>query len=194
MTSQHLKDSLARHRTDSAVDLHLKPPIGKLLDPDLCRMVQEDIQRWSDGEGWEIQQATPALGPNLPDRSGVYMFVWKPPFTFQVASPKPQHPLWYALYVGEAGGDGGRNTIRDRYTGEYRRYVQKDHEHLWGQTPQNRASRLGCFLCLEDLEYWFILVNDPTHTRALERRLIDLLNPPLNARGGLKVAGKSPAF
>lgn len=192
-----MKTSLARHRDDGSQLLRIHLPVDKLLDAERCDSLSADIRTFCGSDGWEVRKATSSLGRYLPDECGLYMFVWKPHLTVPLAVGHEDRRLWFVIYVGQAGGDGGSGTLRSRYTSEYRKYVAKDPERLWANDePVDREGRLGCFLNLEDLEYWFVASTDFSRLLSLERRLIRILNPPLNDHGGtkLRVVSRTPAF
>jgi len=196
MTSRKLKDTLARHREHASVALTMSLRVDRLLDEHRCSMLEKDLRACSDG-GWEVRSATAELGAMLPNRRGLYMFVWRPPATLPMAAPRSDARLWYVLYVGQAGAEGSQGTIASRYTGEYRKYVGQDAELLWPSAePSDRADRLRCFLNVEDLESWFMVIIDDKKIGSLEKRLISLLGPPLNRQGGttLRPVTRKKAF
>lgn len=193
-TSQGLNQALTRHREEAAQPLQIHVPVECLVDQGRCDSLRQDIVDWCDGDGWECKIATPTLGRSLPARPGLYMFVWRPPVVFDLAPPLDNQTMWFVLYVGMAGP----GTLKSRYTSEYQKHVGQDPENLWPPAePKNRDSRLKCFLNLENLEYWYVLINDESRIQKAEKRLIRILNPPLNIQGKTRRLRKhhtEPAF
>ena len=197
MISPPLKESLARYRGLAAHPLQLSIHVDRLLDEDRCEMIRRDLLECCDGDGWEVRSATLSLGDHLPDRPGLYMFVWRPPLGLPIVESEDDARIWFVLYLGEAGANGGSGTLKSRYNSEYKKYIASCPDRLWGHEPPNdRPSRLGCFLNLEDLEYWFLVFRDYTQIGRVEERLIRLLAPPLNVQrtGTLRAASREPAF
>ena len=197
MISNLLKESLARYRDQAAYPLRLTISVDRLLDEDRCSMLRRDLVECCDADGWEVKSANSSLGDFLPDQPGLYMFVWRPPLLLPMARPRSDASVWYVLYVGEAGADGGAGTLKSRYKGEYSKYIAKCPNLLWNlELPDDRSSRLGRFLNLENLEYWYLVFADHTQLAWVESRLIRLLTPPLNVQkvGTLRIASREPAF
>ncbi len=115
------------------------------------------------------------------------MFVWRPLLTLEIDNP-PQtfRPSW-VLYVGKAGEEGGtHDTIQHRYVSEYSKYVGKDPSCLWENSSlDDRHARLGKYLSVRPLEYWFLLMESPRDIIHFERSLIKILNPPVNRQYGV---------
>ncbi len=161
-----------------------------MLDGDSCKQLDQDLREFASA--WEVHQATENLAPALPDEPGLYMFVWRPQFQFQVDG-RPTHGSFpQLLYVGQAGAsktDHG-NTIRQRYK-EYRRFLRASPESLWTDTePRTREQRLSRYLPLRPMEFWCTTVTDRNRIRGLEKRLIRLWNPPLNDSDRPKLRGR----
>ena len=101
MTSTGLKDALARHHgitTPHALTMTIWP--DRLLNERHCTMLQRDLVDHCDSDGWDTMVATPSLGDHIPDKSGLYMFVWCPPFALPMASPS------YGIIPREMGDYG----------------------------------------------------------------------------------------
>jgi hypothetical protein len=126
------------------------------------------------------------------------MFVWKPDLMFRFAAAPHVEQLCWVLYVGKAGTEEGKNdTIKHRYLNEYSNYLGKDASCLWdSHAPTDREQKLARYLTLRPMEYWFLSMGDVRDILILERKLIRLLRPPLNAQHGPKIRpGKTvPAF
>jgi hypothetical protein len=152
------------------------------------------------GRQWERRMATANLWQQLPNSPGLYMFLWLPGLEFLVADGTGPVPWRFpcVLYVGEAGAGQSKNTLRGRYKGEYSKLVDGDPEQLWTSRPRERRSRaelLKHYLTLFPLEYWFLEIDDPSQVAPLERRLLQLLNPPLVQQNRAQLVGKpEPAF
>ncbi len=192
--TQIVRDTLARHREQPSIGLDLTFPINWQLDVDLARMLSKDLR--GAGTAWEVRRATPSLGDMVPAKCGLYMFVYRSHLDLAMAKGADHQPSW-VLYVGRAGNAESARTLKDRYRGEYARYVSGDIEQLWSDEPvRGRAQMLQRYLCLWPLEYWFLVVEDRTKIVHLEDRLIKLLSPPLNSYGRLRIkaSAPSPAF
>jgi hypothetical protein len=161
-----------------------------MLDKENCQQLAADLREFATS--WEIHRATEDLGAALPDKPGLYMFVWRPPFEFHVESAHRHGSFPQILYIGQAGGAPGDhgNTIRLRYK-EYRRHLRGNLEDLWTQDePMTRNQRLTRYLSLRPMEFWCATVADRSRIEGLEKRLIRLYNPPLNDRGRPKLRGR----
>jgi hypothetical protein len=149
-------------------------------------MLQGDLQRHATP--WEAHKATERLWEMLPDEPGLYMFVWRPSFRFDVAENRCPGDLYQVLYIGQAGaGKDLRTTLKNRYK-NYRRYLKANPAMLWEpDEPVTRPKRLERYLNLRPLEYWYAVVEDRNQIALLEDRLMQLLNPPLNRVRGPKL-------
>jgi hypothetical protein len=195
-TSDPFVPLVRRYGETDSPSLRVDLGLRRLLDRAHCRSLQRDLAEFASP--WEVRSVTDQLGETLPDTPGLYMFVWRPDFAFQMASDsKPEGPL-QVLYIGQAGG--GRNssgTLRGRYKG-YRKYLNGNPEEIWtdGAIPTRREGILARYLPLRPLEYWCSEVEDSSRVSLLEDRLIKLLNPPLNINQGPRLRPQSaqPAF
>ena len=200
------KDQL-RQRFGKAVTLHqgdpspyvtVHAPIALLGSEPLCTGLNEILKQ--GGRQWERRIATANLWEQLPSSAGLYMFLWMPELEFVVADgtgPVPWRFPWI-LYVGEAGAGESRNTLHERYKGEYSGILDGDPEQLWtsrlGRRP-SRAELLKHYLTLFPLEYWYLEIDDHAQVAPLERRLLQMLNPPLVFQNRAQLVGKpEPAF
>lgn len=185
--------ALRYSETDSPA-LTVEIGLHRHLNRDHCRALENDLEAFL--APWEVLSATDALGEQLPSVAGLYMFVWRPSFTFRLANGEPTRQF-QVLYVGKAGGAGSSGTIRTRYAG-YRKYISGDPEQIWaeGTIPTRREGLLARYLPLRPLEYWYCEAKEPSRLSMLEDRLIKLLNPPLNSRQGpsLRARRPQPAF
>ncbi|MEV5484005.1 MULTISPECIES: hypothetical protein [Streptomyces] len=179
-----------RHREEDSPALPIEVGLLRMLDADNCQQLDQDLREFASP--WEVHQATENLAPALPDEPGLYMFVWRPQFQFQVDGRPAQGSFPQLLYVGQAGAsksDCG-NTIRQRYK-EYRRYLRASPESLWTDSePKTREQRLSRYLPLRPMEFWCTTVTDRHRIRGLEKRLIRLWNPPLNDSDRPKLRGR----
>ncbi len=185
-----------KFRDEPVAHLHFQPSIDLLVDGKFCKSIDETIH--AAGVKWERKVAVDSLGSSLPDECGLYMFVWRPELIFRFSAAPAAERLSWALYVGKAGTqDGTRDTLRQRYLSEYSKYVGKDASCLWDTKPiEKREHKLARYLTLRPLEYWFLTMLEVRDIEVLERRLIRMLNPPLNSQHGVKIRpGKpEPAF
>jgi len=171
-----------RYRDAHSPTLDINWALLRLLDRPLCEQLTTDLR--SEGGPWEVHVATERTWEVVPEEPGLYAFLWRPPFAFDVAENKRPGDLAQVLYVGKAGAsDSGQPTtgnLRQRYK-EYVKYVRGDPEVLWkGNEPRTRVQLLGRYLTLRPLEYWFTVVPRHSEIPHLEDRLIKLLNPPCN--------------
>ena len=145
------------------------------------------------GAEWEAHMATPELGRHLPHAPGLYMFVWRPPFRARLGSGG-MASFRRVLYVGRAGGPGSGNTLRGRYRGYTALLADGAAEADW---PKARDRRLAALFRLRHLRYWCAPVSDETALPDMEKRLIELFDPPGNherPKPQLQVLRTRPAF
>jgi hypothetical protein len=184
LIDEHTDRVVARHRDEPSPALPVDWGILRLLDERHCRGLQHDLADWATE--WEVQRATPDLHKSLPDEAGLYMFVWRPPFEFEVAEQMRAGGIHQIIYVGQAGGagNGSANTLRLRYR-DYQDFLKREPSAMWAEpVGAGRRDVLSRYLTLRPLEYWFSIVKDRARIVNLERRLIQLLNPPGNITGG----------
>lgn len=189
-----VQEVLATFREEPSPGLVMELHVARLLDAQDCASLMKTLQE--KGGDWEVLRATKNLARRLPKESGLYMFVWSTPAVLE--GEKHSLHLRYPLYVGKANNEG-TSSLRSRYT-EYAKYMQGGLERLWERdTTSSRKELLARWLTLKPLDYWFLClpgIEDEELVR-LERRLIRLLNPPLNKsnKPKLHVVKKSkPAF
>jgi hypothetical protein len=195
---QRFSQTVALHKSDATPYVSVALPINSLGDSVLCCAVSAWLRK--DGRHWERRVATSILWQQLPDTAGLYMFLWLPDLELSVAEGTASR-IWKlpcVLYVGEAGAGESNNTLRNRYKDEYAKYVEGDPEQLWSKAPSGRVPRkelLQRYLTLFPLEYWFLEVDDPAKVGPLERRLLQMLNPPLIRQHRARLLGHpQPAF
>lgn len=194
MSLDPLARAVSLHREEVSAGLDFRLPFVPLLDQQHCVSWQAELEQ--HGRHWEVRSATPDLGDMLPTAGGLYMFVWRPSFEFRMAAPRPAGSFGWILYVGLAGAGTSKNTFQSRYKGEYRKYLAGDPEVLFVDGDSDkREQRLGRYLVLRPLEYWWLEVPDSDQIARLERKLIQLFSPPLNKQHRVlrKVAAR-PAF
>jgi hypothetical protein len=174
-----IRQILARHRENPPPGIVMTLPIHHQMDVDFCKVISGDLAKHC--AMWEKRLATPELWRSLPAESGVYMFVFASPLAFQTTS-ETYTPAW-VLYVGRAGSPTSQTTIRDRYRGEYAKYVGKDPEILWTATTRStREERMSQYLTIYPLQYWFATISDRSQIPIIEDCLIKLLAPVINGR------------
>lgn len=178
------------HRDDPPPMLAFDVPLNYLMDTDHCNMVTEEFKRL--GTAWVTRKAVRNLWEQLPKKSGLYMFVWRPTLRFNLEAV-PEMSFSWVLYVGRAGDATSLNTLRDRYRAEYSRYVSGDPGVLWNTSRYaDRKDRLRRFLTLTPLEYWYTEVAERDKIQMLEKRILKILSPPLNMAGGPKLRSTKP--
>lgn len=188
-----VRQTLARHREDPPRGMEMMLPIHHHMDQDFCTAVSKDLIKYC--AIWEKRLATPDLWKQLPDESGVYMFVFASPLCLQTTSDMFS-PAW-VLYVGRAGDANSRRTIKERYRGEYGKYIGKDPDILWTGGPcSSREDRLSLYLTIYPLSYWYATVKDRQLIPHIEDRLIKLLAPMINDRRlpRVRLQAPQPAF
>ena len=161
MIEQAVKRAIARHIDGPPASLDLLLPIDRHMNLDLCDGLGADLIQQCGP--WEVLRATPSLWQQLPDSPGLYMFLFVSSLSLQREPPgAPFSPAW-VLYVGRAGCDGSRGTLRSRYKSEYQKYVGADPEILWSNKPaENRVERVARCLAVWPLQFWFTVVCSAT--------------------------------
>lgn len=189
MKSQRLRAQLALRRDEPTPYIPLELPIDPLVNSEHCDTISQALQ--DEGSPWECKLATPGLGDLLPERPGLYMFLWHPAVRL-ICDSRPPISFRYVLYVGQAGAKGGsKNTLRARYRGEYAKLVARDPKQLWSAVaPRDRKERLLRFLALSPLEYCWCIIDDTDVLFRLERRLLTIFNPPAVVHGRARLDRK----
>ncbi len=193
-SAEEVKRHLALHRMSPPVGLNQDHPITYQMDVDFCSAISEQLKQC--GAQWEVRKATPTLWKQIPEKCGVYLFLFESPLSLNTANGTEFHPK-LVLYVGRAGDHESNKTLRDRYKAEYSKYVGGDLSQLWREErAANRSERLSRYLAIYPLQYWFCTIEDRSKIANVERTLIKLLNPPLNVAGRAKVrvSPPEPAF
>jgi hypothetical protein len=129
-------------------------------------------------QDWEVRVATPSLANIIPEEKGLYMFVWRPELCLKRAdetTKKSHFPT--VFYVGKAGGPDNANTLRGRYRTEYANYIKGID---FAAATSERERKLGQYLRLSAMEYWFTIVDDPDVINRMETYLRKVFSPPLN--------------
>jgi len=172
----------------------------RLLDQFGCEQLQADLG--SEGHPWEIMTATEHGWEAVPDEPGLYLFVWRPWFAFNVANARCDGDLRQVLYVGKAGADDAGNPTNGGLKQRYRSYVKhlrSEPDVLWSRSePRTRTQMLDRYLCLRPMEYWFTVIPRHDQVPQLEDRLIKMLNPPCNKQRVPRITARlgpaTPAF
>jgi hypothetical protein len=199
-SEQEFEEIVSRNRESAIATLGFEPNLAAALTLSDVKLLTSDLRAFSSG--WERLKVVENLAARLPRERGIYMFVWLPPLQLTASGSDNMSELYWILYVGKAGVAGGtHDTFQDRYISEYRRYVSSKPDDLWcpeqGNVQPSREDRMKRFLALQPLEYWFLPVERVEKIENLERRLIRLLNPPLNRKGTgprLRPTSRGPAF
>lgn len=157
-------------------------PVDPLMNAAHCQAIAEKLAEV--GGIWEKRKATQTLWREIPASKGLYMFVWRPDFAFQMAAPQgSSYSPATVIYIGQAGFNSS-NTLRQRYKGEYSKYLSEDPAILWEEVDrETRADRLRRFLQLRPLEYWYTEIDDPASIKQLESALLRMFRPVVNRIG-----------
>jgi hypothetical protein len=191
---------VTRYRDANSPVLGMELALLRMLDRLGCDQLRADLR--CEGQPWEIMTATEHAWEAVPDEPGLYMFVWRPWFTFDVADARYHGDLSQVLYVGKAGTDDAGNRtsggLRQRYR-SYIKHLRSDPDILWSRAePRTRVQLLDRYLCLRPMEYWFTLIPRHGQIPSLEDRLIKMLNPPCNQQRVPRITAKlgppRPAF
>lgn len=192
MTAEHHQKTLDRvlafNRNEVAAPLTVSVPIHALIDKSYCLAVKDGLSE-AGGE-WQAFTATPNVADLLPNKPGLYMFLWEP--YFGVKLEQGDYHFKWCLYVGKAE----HTSIQNRFRNEYQAYVQGDPSNLYQSSGNNRKDLLRKYLCLQPLRLWCLEVENISVIDTFERKLIDILNPPLNTQGKLRgrIASPEKAF
>jgi hypothetical protein len=174
-----VRTTLARHREDPPPGLSCLVPIHHQMDQDFCGAISSDLKKYSTA--WESRRATPDLWKQLPAETGIYMFVFVSPLSL-LTTAEHYSPSW-VLYVGRAGSATSQRTIKDRYKGEYCKYVGADPEILWADKgSSSRDERLAKYLAIYPLSFWYTTIAEREKIPHIEDCLIKLLCPIINGR------------
>jgi hypothetical protein len=190
-----LADLVLRHRDSPSPVLHNRVALLRLLDEAGSKALSADLTRHA--QPWEMRAAANRTWEMVPDEPGLYMFVWRPFFRFEVTGGR-NVDLEQVLYLGQAGAGKYRQaTLRSRYKSGYSRYFPGDPARLWEEREVvQRHGRLQRYLALRPLEFWFTVIEDREQIALLEDRLLQLLNPLINRdrRPKLVRGPAQPAF
>jgi hypothetical protein len=208
VSEEEYKQILIKFKSEAAHPLAFTPNAASLLDVEFCRQLEAGLRRGDGGisRSWKVRTATADLSEagesvGIEECFGLYMFVWSPELTFSTSEKGSQRLSW-VLYIGRAGSeDGSAGTIRSRYRGEYSKFVGRSPEGLWRSDDPDgsRSERLRLYLSLRPLEFWYLKMVDVRDIALYEKKLIQLLNPPVNvqlrsSRKGLRPSVTEPAF
>lgn len=174
------------NRHNAPEPLELFAPLELAIDKAWCQTTSRSIMGIRK---WQIFEATSTLADQLPAKTGLYMFVWRIPFSFPTAK-LAEHFFRTIVYIGQAGAHETGNSLQQRYKQEYSAIVSCDPEALWKTSPVDRASRLRRFLNLPNLEFWYHEVPQTDLLGAYEELLIKLFNPPANSQFVQKQSAK----
>jgi hypothetical protein len=197
MAHDHLASLLIVNRDNAPDPLELCLPLDRALDESWCKQTAGSIFGLKK---WSRFPATPETGPHIPEKAGIYMFVWKCKFNIPIEG-KEDFNFRYVLYVGKAGGEDASGSLRKRYESGYSRAIGANPELIWKRDARSRDDLLNRFLNLKDLEFWFVEVGNIEYLEFHEMTLIKLFNPPANTqhfKSGASLKGKLksavPAF
>ena len=189
MTLDALSAAVALNRETDFTPISFEPPLIPLLDLTHCSAWGEELKKHATK--WEVRKATVDLWHQIPDASGLYMFVWRPPLHFQMEGHAKPHAFSWVLYLGLAGAGDSKNTLKVRYKNEYAKYLHGDPARLFAKSSSGGRSELfKRWLLLQPLEYWWAEVRDTDRLFDLEKHLIKLLAPPLNIHHNRKLRAR----
>lgn len=193
-----IDELVTRYRDEPSPTLPAEWPLLRLLDNRSSDQLLADLRR--AGQPWEVQGATEHAWETTPDQPGLYMFVWRAHFTFDVADNRRSGDLAQVLYVGKAGAsDAGQptsGTLKSRYR-DYVKHLRGDPDELWSPLEaRTRPKLLSRYLTLRPLEHWFSVIPQHHEIPLLEDRLIKLIGPPCNRQRmpKLRPGPAGPAF
>jgi hypothetical protein len=173
-----LSQLLIVNRDNAPDPLELCLPLDRALDETWCMSVGASIVK---NKHWTIKKATQELGMFLPDKTGIYMFVWRLLFPMPT-DPDRDHKFRYVLYVGKAGGGQGSSNIQNRYISGYSKLIGAHPQDIWKRDATEREEVLRRLLAFKELEYWYIEIENTDLIDAHEQTLIKLFNPPGNTQ------------
>ena len=173
-----LSTLLTVNRDNAPDPLELCLPLDRSLDETWCKATSGSIL---GRQCWNRRQATSELASQLPDKAGLYMFVWKCVFPMPVEDCK-DFRFRYVLYVGKAGDGNGNSSLRKRYEDGYAKIIGRSPESIWFRDARSRDELLKRLFNFKDLEYWFMESGNIEHLGFHEATLIKLFNPPGNSQ------------
>lgn len=187
-----LEKLMALHVGSPSPSVPLQLPVDPLMNTAHCQAIAEHLVEI--GGVWEQRKATQTLWREIPACKGLYMFVWRPSFSFHMAHPQGStYAPSSVIYIGQAGYNSS-NTLRQRYKSEYSKYLSEEPAILWEEVDrETRADRLRRYLQLRPLEYWYTEIDDPASIKTLESALLRMFRPVVN-RIGLVRLKETEAF
>ncbi len=173
-------------RLQTALDARAEqdmPPIEWGVDPrtpiDGRRLKSLERMLVNHGSLWTKYEANRSALHLIPDRPGLYMFVWRIALGFAMASGPSQY-FRQVLYVGRAGPEGN-GTVLNRFKREYLNYLEGDFATLWSSRSSTRPERLGRLLLLREIEFWVCCqIDTELKLQDWESDLIKVFSPPGN--------------
>ena len=188
-----IEKALGRHRAEDHLPISIDMPLTYQLDLTFSAAIMNDLNY--ECSPWVRAIATKQLTKSLPEKPGLYVFAFGPNMEIQFETGQNHRPLT-VLYIGQAGADGG--NLRQRYAGEYQKYVGEDPAILWKEFDglPKRTDLLKRYLTIYPLEFWYTTSTSVSALLDLEKRMVHLLNPPLNMRlkPRLRKGRTTPAF
>ena len=173
-----LSQLLNVNRDNPPDPLELCLPLDRALDAVWCKGVSSSILK---NQPWTVKIATQELGKFLPDKTGLYMFVWRCLFPMPTVDHK-DHKFRYVLYVGKAGGEGNQSNLQERYINGYAKLIGAYPSDIWKRDATERDEVLRRFLAMKDLEFWYLEIGNVALIDPHEQTLIKLFNPPGNTQ------------
>lgn len=188
MTKSRLELVLSKNKYVSSPKLPFKISIDANIDRDYCDGLVEDFREVSSG--WHSLDVTPNMSIQIPDKPGLYMFIWRSCLSLRMKEGDSKNLEW-CIYVGKAG-----KSLRARFDGEYGRHISGDPSQLWNKNLSSREEKIRTYMTLRPLTYLYAEVSDASAIDMLESKLIDILSPPLNSISTIRAsfAKSEPAF
>ena len=188
--SDNIRRTLAKNRNVRSPALPFYVPIDSNIDADYCGAAIEEMQACTSG--WHKIPVTSNMVTYIPDKPGLYMFVWRSCLKLNgVADGQDQYFDW-CLYVGKA-----ETSLQSRFKGEYKAHTEGVSDDLWKTKLVRRSEKLQAYLTLRPLYYLYTTTIEIDKISELESKLIDILSPPLNDVGKIRATfakAPEPAF
>lgn len=190
-------EQLSRYKDSIAFPLEYLIPVDYANERSFWRCLTSDID--SLGTGWEsIDKVHKNSCDLIPDKKGIYIFVWSPEVELKTQSNK--FLFNSVVYVGSSVTP--ELGMKSRFSKEYSGLIGRHVDIHWTKKDLvNRSDRLKKILNLGRLIMFFNVMENATAEQILniENRLIKFFNPPGNKVGTIikaKLAKteSSPAF
>lgn len=185
-----IKRALAKNRNVRAPALPFKVPIDANIDEDYCSATSEAMAACTTG--WHRLEVTSNLEAYIPNKPGLYLFMWRSCLSLKGAANEPDQLFDWCIYVGKA-----EKSLKSRFRSEYKAHIDGGPEGLWSRNISGRNQILKTYLTLRPLYYMYTTTIEVDRISDMEDRLIDILSPPLNDLGKIRATfakAPEPAF